>query len=188
MGIIKHKSFTLIELIVAVGVVGFILPAVFGIFFVMIRQQLVLVAYQTMKYQGDSVQRNIKNILQNRAAYITDSTYNSDTTNTVCPLPLTPTPASSSDIYIKDRDKNSIKLYVTSVFGMNTIASNSAVINPTPYYLTSKDVTIADVVFSCYRINEFTPAIVSTKFTVLKSTAFKDIALSYTFNVRLRNY
>ena len=85
MGIRLKKSFTLIELIVAVGIVGLVLPAVFSIFFSIIRQQLVLIAFQDMKRQGDSIQRNIKNILQNRVAYITDFSY---TSTDECPIKI----------------------------------------------------------------------------------------------------
>jgi len=185
MGLITRKSFTLMEMIVAVGVVGLILPAVFGIFFIIMRQQLVLISYQEMKQQGDSAQRNIKNILQNRAAYLTDV----GGTAIDCPLPLNPIPTIAS-LYIKDREGVSIHLYLTPYptppsVSANTIASDSA---SKTYYLTTHNVTISDLGFSCHRINEFTPAIVSTTFTVLKSTIFSDISLPYSFNVRLRNY
>ena len=190
MGIITRKSFTLMEMIVAVGVVGLILPAVFAIFFTIIRQQLVLISYQEMKQQGDSAERNIKNILQNRAAYITDSGYEA---TDVCPLPLIPTPTifPDSNLFIKDRDGISIKLYKKTLPSIDTIASDSADIIPVPtktYYLTSQDVTISSLSFTCYRVNEFTPPIVSTTFTVQKSSVFTNISLPYSFNVRLRNY
>lgn len=189
MGIKKNKSFTLIELIVAVGVVGLVLPAIFNIFFIIIRQQLVLVAYQEMTQQGDSVRRNIKNILQNRTAYITDS---NNTETNMCPLITTPTPTFSPDLYIRDREGKFIHLYQAAVDGVQTIASDSAVENilvPTKtYYLSSKDVIIPTVGFSCYHVNEFTPAIVTTQFTVQKSTEYKDVSFPYTFTVKLRSY
>lgn len=192
MGRIKHKSFTLIELIIAVGIVGLLLPAVFSIFFAIIRQQLVLVAYQTMKQQGDSVQRNIKNILQNRAAYITDSTYDFASSPEACPLITTPTPTQSPDLYIKDRDEISIHLYsdINPTPPTVAVASDSAGVIPKTYRLTSQDVTITDLTFTCSRINDFTPPIVKTSYTVLKSAVFqdKDISLLYSFSTRLRNY
>jgi len=178
---ITHKSFTLMELIVAVGIIGLIIPAIFGIFFAIIRQQLVLVSYQEMKYQGDSVQRNIKNVLQNSAADITDNTY---LATDMCPLTTTPTPTYFPNLYINDRDGNHVKLYQEGI-SPNRIASDSA---SKTYYLTTKDVVVTQLGFTCYRINEFTPAIVSAKFTVQKSTVFSDISLPYSFNVRLRNY
>jgi type II secretory pathway pseudopilin PulG len=191
----KHKSFTLIELIVAVGVVGLILPAVFSIFFTIIRQQLVLIAYQDMKQQGDSMQRNIINILQNRVAYISNSTYDA---SDICPIigGTTPIPTQSAHVYMKDREGNAIHLrYLLNptppTSTSYTIASDSGnvlnVIKKT-YYLSSKDVTVSDVGFSCYHLNEFTPAIVETQYTVLKTTQFREISLPYKFNVTLRNY
>jgi type II secretory pathway pseudopilin PulG len=181
MGITK-KSFTLIELVVAVGVVGLILPTVFNIFFTMIRQQLVLVAYQEMKQQGDSVQRNIKNLLQDRAAYITDSLY---TATDVCPLPITPTPTNSPQIYINDRDGRHIRLYQKTVSSVDTVASDSATKS---YNLTSSNVTISDVGFTCYKTSDFTPPYISAKFTIHKSTIFNQMSLPYEFKTKLRTY
>lgn len=184
MGTVTRRSFTLIEIIIAVGVIGLIIPTVFNIFFTMVRQQLVLIAFQEMKQQGDSVQRNMKNVLQNRAAYVTDSAY---TATDVCPLITTPTPTYSPEIYIRDREGNRIHIYSPSV---GAIASSSADINNAinTYNLTSGSVVVSNIGFTCYRINEFVPVTVSTQFTVTKSTMFKDLSLPYSFNVRFRNY
>lgn len=185
---ITRRSFTLIELIVAVGVIGFILPSVFNIFLTMIRQQLVLVSYQEMKQQGDSIQKNVKNILQNRAAYVTDSVY---TATDICPLITTPTPTFSPQIYINDRDGYGIKLYQRTVSSVDTVASDSADINKVltkTYYLTSPDVIISDVGFSCYRVNDFSPPFISMNYIVHKSTMFSEMTLPYTFKLKLRNY
>ena len=185
MGTINKKSFTLIELIIAVGVIGLILPTVFSIFFTMIRQQLVLIAYQEIKRQGDSVQTNIKNTLQNRAAYISSSDYS---TTDECPLPLTPTPTYSPNLYIMDREGNKIHIYLTPLsLTSNGVASESATFSKV-YNLSSKDVSIVNLGFSCYKINEFSPVVVSTTYTVQKSTQFSDVSLPYTFKVRLRTY
>lgn len=183
MGRLKYKSFTLIELVVAVGVIGIVLPPIFNIFFTLIRQQLVLVSYQEMNQQGNSAQRNIKNIVQNRAAYITDSTY---TATDVCPVVLitTPTPTYSPDLYIKDREGVNIRLYLSA----DTIASFSANRAADPFELTSAGVSVSNLGFSCSRTSEFALPVVSTQFTVNKSTVFKDVSLPYTFNTKLSDY
>lgn len=183
------RSFTLIELIVAVGVVGFILPSVFNIFFTMIRQQIILISYQEMKQQGDSAERNMKNILENRAAYVTDSNY---TVTDVCPPFLTtPTPTFAPRIYINDRDGYSIQLYQKTVGSVDTVASDSGSTSKIvlkTYNLTSNAVTVSDVGFSCYTLNDYTPPFVTAKFTVHKSTAFQEMMLPYSFKLKLRNY
>ncbi len=181
MGIKNNKSFTLVELLVAVGIVGLMLPSVFNIFFTIIRQQLILVAFTEMKQQGDSAQRNIKNLLQNRAAFITDITYGQ---LDFCPPLTTPTPVFSSSLYFKDRDGVRVLLYQEPI--TNRIASDSAA--PHTYYLTTQSVVVSDLGFTCYHVNEFTPPIVSAHYTVSKSTAFKDITLPYSFSVKLRDY
>ena len=182
------KSFTLVELIVSVAIIGLMLPTVFNIFFIMIRQQLVLISYQLMKQQGDSVQRNIKNILQTRAASITDST---NTNTDVCPPPTTPTPDYVPDLYIRDRSKNIIHYFPITRDGAGTVASYSADIisgaNKT-YYLSSKDISISNFSYTCSKVNEFSPPQVAVRFTINKSVSFKDVTLPYSFTVKLRNY
>lgn len=181
-----NRSFTLIELIIAVGVTALILPAVFAIFFAIIRQQLVLFSYQTMKHEGDSIQRTIKNILQQRAVYITDSTYSYLTSDAVCPLITTPTPTFAPHLYMIDRNGQRIHVFPTPTSTSVTyIASASAT---KTYLLSSDQVSVSGMGFSCYRLNEFTQPIVTTSFTVQKSTYFKDISLPYLFSTRLRNY
>ena len=182
MGRIRNKSFTLVELIVAVGVVALVLPAIFNIFFVIIRQQIVLTAYQDMKRQGDSIAKNIKYILQNRASQITDATYLLE----VCPLITTPTPTYFPRIYIKDRDDNSLSIYQDSL-NSDKVASLAAMPNK-KYFLNTTSVQVDNLEFSCYRVNDFIPASVSVRYTVEKSALFKSISLPYSFSVRLRNY
>ncbi len=188
MGIAKRRSFTLIELIVAVGVIGIVLPTVFNIFFIIIRQQLVLVAYQTMKQQGDSAERNIRTIIQERALRVTDNTY---TTLDECPPLTTPTPTFSPVLYMRDHELRRIKLYglTPAPTSFQVIASDSASTDGsgvTQYQLTSQDVVLTDIGFSCYRTSEFNPAIVNAQFTIHKSTAFKEISLPYSFRVKMR--
>jgi len=183
MGIIKHKSFTLIELVVAVGVVGFILPTVFSIFFMIIRQQLVLVAYQDLKHQGDSVQRNIQNLLKNRATAVTLADH---LTTGVCPLPLTPTPTYSPALSVAEKGGNFVDIAPLVLNEKSTtIASRSAV---TEYQLSSESVSVTNFGYTCYRINTFSPEIVSVQFTMKKTTTFNDVQLPYSFNARLSSY
>lgn len=176
MGRIKRKSFTLIELAVAVGIVALVLPSIFNIFFIMIRQQIVLIAYQDMKKQGDSIARNIKYILQNRASQITDGTYSTE----VCPLITTPTPTPFSQLYVKDRDGNSITFYQSS----DKVASDSGKL----YLLNTSSASVSGLLFSCYKVNDFSPAYVSVRYTMSKSALFKAISLPYSFSVKLRGY
>jgi type II secretory pathway pseudopilin PulG len=192
MGRIKMKSFTLIELIIAVGVTALILPAVFAIFFSIIKQQIVLVSYQTMKLQGDNVQRNIKNMLLGRAAYVTDSSYSFTTTDSMCPPITTPTPTYAPELYFKDRDDVGVHIYLVPnpTPATNSIASDSAGVTPKTYYLTSPEVSISSLGFTCSQISAFTPPIISVKYTVLKSSVYQSqsISLPYSFKIRLRDY
>ncbi len=177
-----HHSFTLIELIVSVSIIALILPTVFNIFFTMMRQQIVLNSYQDMKRQGDSVFDNVKNILQNRAVQITDNTY---TTN-ICPILTSPTPTLAPQMYVLDRDGNGIKLSQEQV-SPNRIASLSATTNKT-YYLTSKDVIVSDLGFTCYQSSGLGTSFVTVSYTVSKSALFRNISLPYTLRIKLQNF
>lgn len=181
MGRIRYKSFTLIEMIVAVGIIALVLPSIFNIFFIMIRQQLVLISYQDMIKQGSSIEKNIKYILQNRAVEITESTYTTD----ICSLITTPTPQ-FSHMYLMDRDGKPIEIYQDGL-NANKIASVAAEPNK-KYFLNTSTVQITDLSFSCYKVNDFTPPYVSTSYTITKSALFKDVSLPYSFSVKLRSY
>lgn len=176
MGKLNNRSFTLIELIVAVAVVALVLPSIFNIFFVMIRQQIVLSAYQDMEKQGNSIARNIKYVLQNRAAQIMDNTYTID----ICPLITTPTPTLFPRLYIKDKDENTISIYQSS----NSVASESGKL----YFLNTSTASISGLVFTCFKVNDFTPPYVSISYIVSKSALFKNVSLPYNFSVKLRDY
>jgi len=188
MGMKYTKSFTLIELIVAVGVVGLILPSVFTIFFAIIRQQLVLAAYQDMIRQGNAVQRNIINILQYRTAYVTNR---DGISSEVCPVVVgtTPTPTYSSDMYLKDKQGYSIHLYQYVPLGTSSTIASASGDFATPfktYYLSSPNVAIEGFQYNCYQISKFAPVIVEVKYTLKKSIALRDVTLPYEFKVRLR--
>lgn len=168
-------------MIVAVGIVALVLPSIFNIFFIMIRQQIVLISYQDMIKQGASIEKNIKYILQNRAAQVMESTYTTD----ACFLPTTPTPQ-FAHIYIKDRDGKPIEIYQDAL-NADKIASLAAEPNK-KYFLNTSTVAISDLTFSCYKVNDFTPPYVSTSFNVTKSALFNEVTLLYRFSVKLRNY
>jgi len=181
MGRIKRKSFTLVELIVSIGIVALVLPSIFNIFFIMIRQQVILIAYQEMKKEGDSIASNIKYLLQNRASQITDNTYTID----ACNLITSPTPQ-LSELYLTDRDGKPIHIYqdATSADKIASLAAEPG----KKYFLNTTSVLISEMKFSCYKVNDFSPPYVSTSYIVTKSALFKDVSLPYSFSIKLRNY
>lgn len=182
MGIMKKNSFTLIELLVSVSIIALILPAVFAIFFTMMRQQVVLMAYRDMIRQGDSISNNMKNIIRTRALRVTDSTDPGSAID-ICPLVTTPTPTGFPSLILLDTEDSPITFFQEGA-SPNRIASSSA---SKTYYLSTDGVIVNNLKFTCYRIRDNTAPVVQVSYTVNKSALYRDIALPYTFTVRTRS-
>lgn len=175
----KKKSFTLVELLVSVFIVALILPPVFAIFFSMMRQQIVLIAYSDMIKQGENIHANLKHLISDRSILITDS----GLTTNVCPLLTTPTPTPASTLYALDAEGTPIKIY-QEIAAPNRIASDSA---SKTYFLTSPSIVVSNLKFTCFKINDQTPSIVKVSYTLEKSAFYKDISLQYFYSIRTRS-
>lgn len=178
----NNKSFTLIELLVSVSIIALILPALFAIFFTMMRQQVVLMAYRDMIRQGDNISNNMKNIIHTRALRVTDST-DPGTAIDICPVVTSPTPTGFPSLIMLDTEDNAIQFFQEGV-SPNRIASSSA---SKTYYLSTAGVLVNDLSFTCYRIRDNTAPVVQVSYTVNKSALYRDVALPYTFTVRTRS-
>lgn len=181
MGLMKAKAFTLIELLVSVSIIALILPALFAIFFTMMRQQVVLMAYRDMIRQGDNIASNMKNIINTRALRVTDGT-DPVTALDICPIITSPTPTGFPALILLDTEDSPITLFQEGS-APNRIASASA---SKTYYLSTASVIVNNLNFTCYRIRDNTPPVVQVSYTVNKSALYRDIALPYTFTVRTR--
>ncbi|MFZ2026452.1 MAG: type II secretion system protein [Microgenomates group bacterium] len=182
MGLMKKQSFTLIELLVSVSIIALILPALFAIFFTMMRQQVVLMAYHDMIRQGNSIANNMKNIIHTRALRVTDST-DPGTAIDICPIITSPTPTGFQSLVLLDTEDNAI-VFSQEGASPNRIASSSA---SKTYYLSTGGVIINNLSFTCYRIRDNTAPVVQVSYTVNKSALYRDVALPYTFTVRTRS-
>lgn len=181
MGLMKTKAFTLIELLVSVSIIALILPALFAIFFTMMRQQVVLMAYRDMIRQGDSIASNMKNIIHTRALRVTDTT-DPGTALDICPVITSPTPTGFPSLILLDTDDSPITFFQEGV-APNRVASSSA---SKTYYLSTSGVIVNNLTFTCYRVRDDTPPVVQVSYTVNKSALYRDIALPYVFTVRTR--
>lgn len=63
----NFKGFTLVEIITAIGVISLILPIVFAIFFVILREQARFIVLKQVKSEGENLLYKIKNTIKNRA-------------------------------------------------------------------------------------------------------------------------
>lgn len=181
MGMMTKKSFTLVELLVSVSVIALILPALFAIFFTMMRQQVVLIAYRDMIRQGDSISNNMKNLIRTRALRITDTTDPLSAID-ICPLVTSPTPTGFPSLVMLDVDDSPITFFQEGV-SPNRIASSSA---SKTYYLSTGSVIVDNLRFTCYLIRDNTAPVVQVSYTVRKSALYRDVELPYIFTVRTR--
>jgi len=175
----KRKAFTFFELIVAVVVVSLVLPAIFSIIFIILRQQLVLFGYREIKKQGDTLSHNITQLISERAIQVTDETY---TAAERCPLIPTPSISLGSSLYLLDADGVGIDL-----FGDTQVASYAANTSQTAY-LTSSDVTVSGLSFTCYRTNAYSPSVITVSYTVNKTILQRSISLQYRLKTQLKPY
>ena len=179
MGTVR-KSFTFIELVVTIGIVAFIVQAIFGVSYVIFRQQIILNSMMEVKRQGDNIAQAVKTSLSTNARKIIGADLNNDVD--ICPVITTPTPTFFPKLYVEDSVGNnySLGLETNPEPTPNRIASLGASLT----YLTNQDVSISNFAFSCYKSTLGGASVVTTKYTVSKNGQ----SLDYRLKVRLNTY
>ena len=185
---INNFSFTLIELVIVIGVIAISLPVIFGLFFLNLQAQSRIYILQEVKRNGDYTLNVMQNIIKNRAYAIYSD---SGLTTEVCSTKSgsgTLSSFSGSILYFRDVNGDGFYFDVTT----NKIASHSAAINPNPYLLTNEKVSISSFDLSCMRTSVFSPPIVSVSFTVSQAgtpTRHEERAsLNYQTKIKLKSY
>src|SRR3989338_581338 len=176
------KAFTLIEMLVVVGVIAFILPVVFTIVFAILRQQAKIYALQEVKRQGDFILGNIRTNLKNSAATVHSGP--PDESNLVC---NTANSSNSGPLYFRDRFNNNFWYSTNS----DIVASNSSILEAT-LNLTNDKVRVESISISCERQATFSSPVISISYTVdydTSSTRAEDKAsFNYQTKIQLRSY
>lgn len=185
------KSFTLIETIVVVAVIGLTLPVLIGTIFILVRQQTKIIRLSQVKREGDYIINLMENTIRNHAVSIHSGQPTED--NTVCKGVVgSYSYSSTSSLYFLDKDKQ----WFGYLFDSNSIASDSA--NPSPAInLISTKTRIENFSISCARNTIYSPPSVSFDFDVCfvtgtgvcTSTRPEEIAsLHYQTRIKLRSY
>lgn len=172
---IKRNAFTFIEMLIVVGVVAIILPVIFAIFFILLRQQARIYSLQEAKKQGDFIIVTMQELIKNQATSI-------HTANTVLPaneVCINEDTESNIPLYFKDRFGNWFNFYLTGTI----ISSGSALTNSIP--LTNSQVEVSNWQIDCKKQNMFSPAIVNINFNIRKSGYPQ---LYYQTKIKLKNY
>lgn len=180
-------GFTLIEMLVVIGIVTIALPATFAIIFAIIRQQARVYALKQVKREGDFVLNKMEDNIRNNAVGIFNS---SELNNEVCDQNLiAPTYGSDngSEFYFKDKLGNWFQYYLNST---DNIASQSTVLSQ-PVNLTTSTVRVNNFFISCNRTAAFSPPVIFISFNIVYSTAqFQEqqVKIQYRTQVGMKNY
>jgi len=188
MGIVYKKSFTLIETIVVIAVIGLILPVVFSIFFVLLQQQIKIYRLNTVKKEGDYLISIIENTLRNDTKSIHSAEPPNDS-NIKCSTESSAYGSTSSLYFLNNNDQ-----WFGYLLSNDAIAFVSASI--TPVNLTSSKIKISNFSISCSRNYPYSPSSVSLSFTIeycndvacAQTRPEETALLFYRTKIKLRNY
>jgi len=190
MGIKSKKSFTIIEMVIVVGVLSFTLPLLFSIIFLILRQQTNVYSLQELKNQGDNAFSTIQSTIKQDGVNIVNPSITPfppyPTIIDNCPTYPTPSLTPAPYIFLYDSQGKDFSYYMVG----SRIASNSAANSISNYFLTSDKISISNLQFSCYHSNQFSPPIVWTSFKVSRivGTDPTPVYMQYSTKFQLRNY
>jgi len=183
MGI--KKSFTLIEMIVVLAIVGLVMPVIFAIIFGLARQQTKIYRLSEVKRQGNYVLNNTAVLIRNNAKSIhSTQPPSAEQCATVDSLY-----SSNNSLYFLDKNDRWFGFKLTS----NKISSESG----NPADLTSTKVVVSGLTIGCKRTTLYSPATVSLSFDICYATGVGTCAssrpeetatLHYQTKIKLRNF
>ena len=169
------KGFTLVELVLVLGILGILLPAVFSLFVANLRAQTKVLILQDVKRNGDTALDTIEILVKAKAKSIEQQ----DGT----PVCTTSGSTYSGDLYFVDDAGNRFMFNQSN----NRIASESAATD----YLTTNKVSVSSFEMSCDRSSLFVAPLISISFTIdqaqTTSRAEESASLQYQTKIRLRN-
>ena len=180
------ESFTFLEMLVVIGVIGFTLPVLFAIIFAILQQQTKSYRLSQVKREGDYALNIIENIIRNNARSIHNNQPPNDE-NKVCI-----TNGSNSDAPLYFQDKNTLGTWSRFYLNGDKIASQSS--NPPGVNtdLTSSKVKVTTFSISCQGKGLHSSPIVNISFTIQYNTAStrpeETALLNYQTKVKLRSY
>jgi len=182
------KSFTLVETIVVVAVIGLTLPVLFATIFILMRQQVKIYRLSQVKKEGDYIINMMENTIRNRA--VTIHSGQPTDANIVCSSTNYPSSGTIDSLYFLDQDRQ----WLGYLFENNSIALKSAILTSS---LTSSKILVSNFSISCSRSSTYSPASISVNFDICydtgagicTSTRPEEItSLHYQMRIKLRNY
>lgn len=156
------KGFTLIEIIVVVGIISILIPTIFAVFFLIAQQNLRLARFSEVNRQGNFAINTIEDLILKNAVSIHSAVPNNDANeNKICDI------ATSSQLYIGDlyfKDKKGNHFYFDAIGTPAKIASQSSITNASAEIISPK-------------------VIVSNFSSKCKSAGFSGALVNYSFDL-----
>jgi competence protein ComGC len=182
------KSFTLIEMVVVVAIVGLVVPAIFAIIFGILREQTKINKLVTVKAEGDYILNIVANSIRSNAFSIHSANPPSDA-NLVCDVSASSNPG---PLYFQDPDGGWFGYSVTG----DTVASESSALTE-PAGLNSEQTIISNFTLNCSRVNSYAAPVISLAFDICFKTGTgictssrveETAQLHYQTKIKLRNF
>lgn len=179
-------GFTLIEMIVVIGVISLLLPVVFGLFYLDITSQKKTALLQETKRSGDNALSVFESHIHNDAVKIVSADYST----TLCDA-VGATEDLGSSVTFKDREGSYFTFTLDATDPDSIKIASESSVAPTAY-LTSSAVSVTAMTFSCTRTASFASPYISVQFTISQAgsvTRPEDSdQLPYSTIIKLRNY
>lgn len=178
MGTIKrniknNNGYTLMEIIIVVGLVGLALTTFYSIIFSILRQQLQVYTLQQVKRQGDNIIQSITQTIRNNGVKIYSESL---LTNEKC--------KNSGISYIPANDQEFIVMDKIGKYFFYYLDGENIASGPAALHINSSDVIITDFSISCLKSANYSTPVIKVALTVNKSGT----ALRYQTRVKLRSY
>lgn len=182
----SKKSFTLIETIVVIAVIGLMLPALFSLIFSTLQEQAKINRLSEVKKQGDSATTVIENVIRGNAVKVySDQLLSQEQCKTAGSFW---DQTASNLLYFKDKDGHWFRFYSNSD---GRIASESSILSTTNT-ITSSKVNIDNFLIGCTRRAASSAPMVKLSFTLtynpVSTRVEENASLPYRTNILLRNY
>lgn len=177
-------GYTLIEMVVVIGIIVIVLPALFSTIITILQQQSKIYQLQEVKRQGDNALTTIENLIRNSARTLS-LTSNFDEANQICRNPQEQTSGPYTSLYFKDDTGNYFQLYLNST----KITSQSAILNNIVNSdLTGSKIQVDSFSLSCVKRAEFSTPLVSISFSLkYKDSSPNAPSMTYQTKVKMRN-
>lgn len=153
MGVNKKFSFTLIEIVIVIGIISSILPVIFSVVFVILREQIKLVRLQEIKRQADFALNSVKETIKNSAISLYDSLPPDNN-------PICLSDSSYSNPYFLDKNGNYFWFFLSD----SKISSGSSVSSSID--ITDNKVIISNYLLTCERKNFYSPPLINISFDI----------------------